>query len=560
MVVLTRSLLPLTSLLVSSVTASPIGESFVKKIARQDGSFYAITGVNTGTVEPRLEIRELKQQPEAWNLFLLALQRFKAMDQSDKISFFQIAGIHGEPLIPWDGVQATGDASVGYCPHGSNLFGTWHKPYLAVFEQVLNLKAQEIAAEFPAGPTRDAYVNAASKLRLPFWDWALPRPSNEKILTPLLSDPTAEVTYPNGTTATIVNPLAGYTFHPLVPSDFGYPWSLWTHTARNPRTNTNPSLPDNIDGVESFLVGTYNGIRNTLYQILTQYQTFNQFSNTGSEQTEIGTLEGIHNIIHGSFGSGHMGYPAVAAFDPIFWLHHCNVDRIMNIFQAIYPDTFVTAHEQFGATYMNEPGDVWDAETPLAPFHSSTSGDFWTSNSARPIPVFGSTYPELVDNPSNDTIKERINALYAPAVTSLKKRQAGAEHKPRAYLAVIEAPFALDGTFSVDVFIGDITTDGANWPTDPNFVGAQTMLAKPGLTSNAVVKGSVVLTEALQKKYDAGSLKSLDVDAVVEYLKTQLHWRVEKVRLLPLLCSPMPVLTGICNRIGKSLLASRCPI
>ena len=41
-------------------------------------------------------------------------------------------GIHGAPFIQWDDVQGSG--STGYCTHGSNLFGPWHRPYVAVFE------------------------------------------------------------------------------------------------------------------------------------------------------------------------------------------------------------------------------------------------------------------------------------------------------------------------------------------------------------------------------------------------------------------------------------------
>lgn len=36
-----------------------------------------------------------------------------------------------------------------------------------------------------------------------------------------------------------------------------------------------------------------------------------------------GSLEDTHNSVHGlTGGGGHMGDPTVAAFDPIFWLHH----------------------------------------------------------------------------------------------------------------------------------------------------------------------------------------------------------------------------------------------
>src|SRR4051794_6699718 len=41
-----------------------------------------------------------------------------------------------------------------------------------------------------------------------------------------------------------------------------------------------------------------------------------------------GSLEGIHNTYHNLIGyGGHMNDPRFAAFDPVFWLHHCNIDR-----------------------------------------------------------------------------------------------------------------------------------------------------------------------------------------------------------------------------------------
>ena len=32
-----------------------------------------------------------------------------------------------------------------------------------------------------------------------------------------------------------------------------------------------------------------------------------------------------------------------SAFDPIFWLHHTNIDRLFSIWQAIYPDRYETS-------------------------------------------------------------------------------------------------------------------------------------------------------------------------------------------------------------------------
>lgn len=48
-------------------------------------------------------------------------------------------GIHGYPLVDWDGSHSSdGNLQVGYCPHSSNLFGPWHRPYLSVFEVLVS--------------------------------------------------------------------------------------------------------------------------------------------------------------------------------------------------------------------------------------------------------------------------------------------------------------------------------------------------------------------------------------------------------------------------------------
>lgn len=64
-------------------------------LRRQDGIFsvLGIAGLGDTTIHPRLEIRDLeKNYPDQWNIFLLGLQRFQAIDQDDKLSYFQIAG------------------------------------------------------------------------------------------------------------------------------------------------------------------------------------------------------------------------------------------------------------------------------------------------------------------------------------------------------------------------------------------------------------------------------------------------------------------------------------
>ena len=74
--------------------------------------------------------------------------------------------------------------------------------------------AKTIANKFPTA-TRAKYQDAATKLRVPFWDWAKALPNDQPIIPLSVSNEKAKVTFPNGTAATIDNPLFDYNFHPL---------------------------------------------------------------------------------------------------------------------------------------------------------------------------------------------------------------------------------------------------------------------------------------------------------------------------------------------------------
>ena len=72
----------------------------------------------------------------------------------------------------------------------------------------------------------------------------------------------------------------------------------------------------------------------------------------------------------------------VAAFDPMFWLHHCQIDRWFAIWQATHPTSW----------FSNDQGN-------LLPFRTSKNpAKFWTSRGSVPTQGFGYTYPDLVGN------------------------------------------------------------------------------------------------------------------------------------------------------------------
>lgn len=61
-------------------------------VHRRQGAFEPVTGINEFGIQPRLEIRQLEQDADQWNIYLLGLVRFYATNQTDKLSYYQIAG------------------------------------------------------------------------------------------------------------------------------------------------------------------------------------------------------------------------------------------------------------------------------------------------------------------------------------------------------------------------------------------------------------------------------------------------------------------------------------
>ncbi|CAI6338770.1 unnamed protein product [Periconia digitata] len=200
--------------LLSLVSGSPIGPE--NSIEARQNNYYVLQAMTDGGVQTRLDIREMERNPaykEVWTLFILALERFKAMDQQTKTSFYGVAGIHGRPYVSWDGIPSWSDgweSQYGYCHHGGQLFAMWHRPYLMLYEKLIYEQALTIVNEITDTNVKAKWRTAASKFRLPYWDWAMKAPSGEHIMPTSIADENLSITYPNGTTKSIANPLYNY--------------------------------------------------------------------------------------------------------------------------------------------------------------------------------------------------------------------------------------------------------------------------------------------------------------------------------------------------------------
>ncbi|KAF2724314.1 Di-copper centre-containing protein [Polychaeton citri CBS 116435] len=512
------------------------------------GSTYPITGVGQFGVQPRLEIRQLQQNVDQFNLYILALQRMMQADEDDLLSHYSIAGIHGRPYVPWNNLKVQGVAG-GYCQHTANVFLPWHRPYMLLYEQVLQQYIVEIVNTFPTGVTRRRYAQAALEWRLPYWDWAMDPLDTPSMIPSIVQQPTVQVTLPNGT-ATIDNPLYAYTFHPSAPLEAFYwtPYNEWQSTIRAPTNKTSyATSQDSVSSQNVYAVHTM--LKDRLYSLFTNYGNFTQFGNQASlnhDSQHSDSLEKLHNVVHDKSGSqGTMTFLEFSAHDPLFFLHHTFIDRCFALWQALYPDSWVEPMDAVESTMMVLAGQSVDADSPLWPFSTDEKATWFTSNSVRDWTTWGYTYPELVDGWTPASVRSAINKLYGNSASNLivNKRDTNAANVPgwlvngkrSEYTVNIDMDMsAINGTFTVYLFLGDFDSrDPTCWPTEANLVGVDSSFGgfKDANTADeartpVIVSGSVPLTTKLLKKVDSGELFSMEESEVEHYLTENLQWRL----------------------------------
>lgn len=162
-----------------------------------------------------------------------------------------------------------------YCIHGYPGFLTWHRAYMLAFEEALR--------RIDCGVT------------LPYWDWSSGPTTG---LPPAVSSPT----YVNRTGDEVPNPL----YSGPIPASVSPAGS----TSRSPTVSTRDFGPHATSAQNAFANADFDDFQPALY--------------------------GPHGSVHIAVG-GEMGGVAFAGYDPIFYMHHANVDRIWADWQKVHP-------------------------------------------------------------------------------------------------------------------------------------------------------------------------------------------------------------------------------
>ena len=210
------------------------------------------------------------------------------------------------------------------CQHQSWYFLPWHRAYLAAFEEIV----------------REAVVTAGGPddWALPYWNYSDSTRPNARTLPGAF----ALATLPDGSD----NPLR-------VERRFG---SGTTPIRIDPTFVSLSALQDDVfTGGDSDIPPGFGGPET-------------MFHHGPESETTNGRLESLpHNVIHGAIGGvapggnpndwrdfGLMSMPMTAALDPIFWLHHANIDRLWSVWLR---DTQEQHENPDLTTWLDGPAD-----------------------------------------------------------------------------------------------------------------------------------------------------------------------------------------------------------
>jgi tyrosinase len=267
----------------------------------------------------RRDVWKLADDPTDKTLYWysIAVQEMQNRFFDNPLSWKFQAAIHGydvslfPPLRPGESLPAPGTQATYWnqCEHASWFFPPWHRIYVYLFEQLCR---SLIAAR--GGP---------SDWSLPYWDYSHPDGAKQRTLPNEFRNPT----------------LSGGADNPL-------------YADRGPRVNAGGT------------VGSAQQSENTTCMKSTAFsgQFPNGFGGGSSAPLQFshytGSCEnGPHNSMHDAIGglNGWMDNTNAAALDPIFWLHHTNIDRLWVIWQSDVNKTLPS-----DAQWNNQTFDFFD--------------------------------------------------------------------------------------------------------------------------------------------------------------------------------------------------------
>jgi tyrosinase len=303
-------------------------------------------------------------QPLAWRFF-------GAMHGIDQSLWQQLGYLSASDQLPTTNIVAT---FWKQCQHGSWYFLPWHRGYLIAFEAAI----RDAISQLPGAPTDWA---------LPYWNYFDP---NQNALPPAF----ASANWPDGTGD---NPL-------YVPQRYG------------PDNDSNVYVPTDQVDLNALndpeFVGPGSGGSQGFGGVDTG------FSHAGDVHGGVETMphDQVHSLVGGSDPTsnlpGLMSDPDTAGLDPIFWLHHSNIDRLWEVWRQMSTSQGNPTDPNWleGPTAVG--GRAFVMPMPNAPNWTYTPGDM------TDLTKLGYAYDDTTPPATPTLLAQRLQSLSAPSPPS----------------------------------------------------------------------------------------------------------------------------------------------
>jgi hypothetical protein len=245
---------------------------------------------------------------------------------------------------------APGAASVNFGHGGLGRFSflSWHRYFLHRLELDLQSKVPGVM--------------------IPYWDWTDPASiMTDDFLGPdgSIGDEVRSGYFGADAPATGTNPTPSPAWWPAGLTGWRLPDFAGFGTFDGP-------LRRNLSNVAS--LPTASDLRDVLD--MATYSPFQYALESGNGITNFPAQQ-LHNGLHGWVG-GHMNNPAASPFDPIFYLHHCNIDRLWAMWQV---DGHATEYPVAGGATQHHRNDL------MYPWHGGAAGYGTNATIAADIPM-----------------------------------------------------------------------------------------------------------------------------------------------------------------------------
>lgn len=321
----------------------------------------------------------------------------------------------------------------------------------------------------------------------------------------------------------------------------------WNETKRRPMPLQGINATSDNTWVADTLDKGLDNIQQRLYTLFAKYDNYSTWSNEAwipdGSNSSLDSIESLHDTIHLACGGnfGHMAIIAYSSFDPLFFLHHTNVDRLFAMWQIVNNESWLEPMSAILPTRTINTGDNQTSRTDLTPFYFNST-HFWNSDQVRDHKIFGYSYAEVVDGNRADTIAA-INRLYRPASMNIsmpnhvdisqKRSSMGLVVHDSSYrewtVNVDVNKFALGASFNIHIFLGKIPEYSAKWELADSNIGTLGVFAGGHAHADMGplrIGGTIPLTRALIDLVAAGELPSLDPRHVKPFIQHNLGYAV----------------------------------